>query len=317
MPSTMKALHLLEPHRFTLETVPVPDVADGQALVRFHTGHLCGSDAIRYRGGRKDIYPPLPVGMPIHECTGEIVSSRIPGLTPGTEVLAMPEDTCGLSDFFVARREKIAPLWGWPGSDLICAGIAQPLATVLAGIERLGAVQGQTALVFGLGTMGMLACLLLKRRGVAPVLAVDPNPFRRHLAAELLGVRAVAELPENWRWVPQIVVEAVGQDHHRETLPRALDVVQPYGKILLYGLPVEADAVLPAKPIIRKNLTVFGSIKPNWETYLPDGVRMALENVELLRRFVTHRFPWKNAQNAFELFLAPDSPRLKIVLVTE
>ena len=66
-----------------------------------------------------------------------------------------------------------------PSLSLSDAALAEPLACVLHGLDRLGAIVGHNALVYGAGAMGVLIARLLDATG-AQVSVIDPSPTRRH-----------------------------------------------------------------------------------------------------------------------------------------
>ena len=54
----------------------------------------------------------------------------------------------------------------------------------MAAIRKTRLEMGESAMVMGLGILGIIAVKLLKLAGAAPIIAADPNPRRRELALE-------------------------------------------------------------------------------------------------------------------------------------
>src|SRR5664279_3102563 len=76
-----------------IEEMPVPEIAEGEVLVRVRASGICGSDVMHwYRAGRG----PLVLG---HEIAGEIVSvgDEVRDYAPGDRIAAahhVPYNTC-------------------------------------------------------------------------------------------------------------------------------------------------------------------------------------------------------------------------------
>ena len=104
---------------------------------------------------------------------------------PGDQVIAIPEGDQGLAEFFIAQAAKAAKL----PADLDDNGtscLIQPLSTVINAVDRLGNVEGKSVAVVGLGSIGLFFCWLLKKRGAARIVGIDPS-VQRCQVAERLG----------------------------------------------------------------------------------------------------------------------------------
>src|SRR5258705_13286399 len=64
------------------------------------------------------------------------------------------------------------------------ASLAEPLSVVIHASRRCGLEAGQSVFVFGVGTIGLLACALAKHTGASRVVAVDINPARLAFAKD-------------------------------------------------------------------------------------------------------------------------------------
>ena len=60
--------------------------------------------------------------------------------------------------------------------------LAEPLSVLIHASRRAALSAGQTVLVYGVGTIGLLACALAKARGCSRVVAVDINQARLSFA---------------------------------------------------------------------------------------------------------------------------------------
>ena len=107
-------------------------------------------------------------------------------------------------------------------------------------------VPGGAALVLGAGPIGLGALLVLQSFAYSPIHVVDPNEYRRTMAAEL---GAVAKLADQIDRRYPLVLECSGKDAARQL---ALEAVAARGVVLQLG---EADAwhVNETKAIRRKD----------------------------------------------------------------
>jgi len=310
----MQALQLTQPRHFVLKTVPIPPVGFGQAIISFGYAALCGSDYPKYTGEWLGIDTPLSVGMPIHECVGQVVESSIPNLNPGTWVLAMPKNNCGLSDFFLADSHHIIPLIGWTLDNLYLATLGQPTSTVLHALDRVDSVTNKTILIVGLGGIGLIFCTLLQKMGASEIIGIEPNDFRRELANRLFKVKVFSEWSDELDSIADLSIEAVGHNLQSKTLSSCVNGTRPYGKIIIFGAPTISMQHISIEKIYRKNLTLIGSVNPDWVSLLPRGTRIVKEQLELFKSFITHRFHWEDAHQAFQSFENPKINRVKILL---
>ena len=144
----MKAAHLVGPKHFEIVDAEVPEVRDGNCLVKLERWSICGSD-IRYEYGT--VFPeehyPVEVGAPCHELAGTIVESRSDDWREGQRVIIIPSTHQGLVEYYESLPDRIIALPddGDVGEWLMC----QPSGTVLFALQQVGTLLGRTVLVIG------------------------------------------------------------------------------------------------------------------------------------------------------------------------
>jgi L-iditol 2-dehydrogenase len=250
---------------------------------------------------------PLPPGMPIHECVGVVVESHSPRFQAGDRVVAVPKGDQGLAEYYVADAIKAIvipePLVHSEANLLI-----QPLSTVVYALDRLGDVTGRTAVVVGLGPIGLLATWLLHQYG-ARVGGVDPIVSRcqgaRRLGAErvfeLHSERLLAAISQGEEWEPaDIVVEAVGQQ--TRTINDCLYLVKRCGQVLVLGVPLEPVYPFEYTRFFRQNLDLIASVTPPDETFMIRAADLLGQHEPELAFLITHRFTPDRAAEAFVLY---------------
>ena len=308
----MKALQIVKPRHFEQVQAIAPDLKTVGAdwiLVKPEYASMCGSDIPFFTGNKRHKTYPLPVAAPIHESVGRVVESTSSLFQPGDRVVAIPETDQGLSEYFVARAAKAVKL----PADLDDNGtscLIQPLSTVVNAVDRLGDVEGKSVVVVGLGSIGQFFCFMLKKRGAAKIVGIDPLEERCQVAARMgatayLTARSIEVLheakqnPKSWD-APDIIIEAVG--HQMETLNDCLSLIKYRGTVLAFGVPDQNVYALEYETFFRKNAHLVACVTPVWSEYLAifrDVFLLAREELEPL---VTHRFPVREAAQAFSTY---------------
>jgi threonine dehydrogenase-like Zn-dependent dehydrogenase len=320
----MLALQLRAPRSYALVRIPTPTLA-GRAgellLVRTLRVSICGSDIPFFTGRKPGLAFPLPPGAHVHECVGRVEASSSREFEPGDLVAVVPEDNRGLAELFVARADQAVLLAG----DL--AGreestFIQPLSTVLHAVDQLGEIGGRTVAVVGLGSIGLLFCWLLRRRGAGAIVGIDPLPHRCQaaltLGASLSLPHPAIDVVRHLRaslpgWVdPDLCIEAVG--HQDQTLNDCIQLVRARGAILAFGVPDQAVYAVEFGTFFRKNARLIAVVTPDWGRYLREARDLLASTRQELAPLATHRMPILEAGRAFELCAERSDGVLKTVL---
>src|ERR1700704_4778106 len=195
IPTTMQAAVYRGVNDVRLEEVPVPEIGAGELLVRVHTCGVCGTDLKKIATGSHSA--PRIFG---HETAGMIaaVGAGVRDFQPGDRVVVFHHVPCG--DCYYCHHKtfaqcetykKVGCTAGFAPSgggfaeyvrvtDWITrrgtvripenvsyeqACFVEPINTCMKGIERLGLQSGETVVVIGQGTIGIMLSALTKRAG--------------------------------------------------------------------------------------------------------------------------------------------------------
>lgn len=320
----MKALQLTHPRFFTPVEVAMPELGslpEGRLVVKTGSASICGSDIPSFTGSRRPQGFPLPPGAPIHECAGTVVHATSSRFSPGDLVVAIPDDNRGLAEYFTALASRAVRLPAELAGVESCP-LVQPLSTVVSGVDRMGAVAGRTFAVVGLGSIGLLFCWLLQKRGASAIVGIDPLESRCRLAERMGATRtralrsaevlhAAREDPSTWE-APEVCVEAVG--HQMDTLNDCLGLVQKRGTVLAFGVPDQDVYTIEFSTFFRKNAHLLAAVTPEWSEYLPKALALFVEHRRELEALVTHRLPIRDAGRAFDLYERHDDGIVKVLL---
>jgi len=308
----MKALQVAKPRQFAQVQAVEPDLGTAgtdRIIVQPEWVSMCGSDIPFFTGSKRHKDYPLPIAAPIHESVGKVVESTSNLFQPGDRVVAIPENNQGLSEYFVAQAAKAVKL----PADLDDKGtscLIQPLSTVINAVDRLGDVEGKSVAVVGLGSIGLFFCWTLKKRGAARIVGIDPIEQRCRAAVgmgatECLAARSIEVLQDARQYsdswdAPDICIEAVG--HQMETLNDCLELVRYRGTVLVFGVPDQNVYALEYETFFRKNAHLVACVTPVWSEYLAISRDVFLAARDELEPMVTHRFPIRNAGQAFSTY---------------
>jgi threonine dehydrogenase-like Zn-dependent dehydrogenase len=136
--------------------------------------------------------------------------------------------------------------------------MVEPLACAVHGLRRLGPVFGDSVVLTGAGTMGLLLLQLLVHAGAGPVTVVDRVPDRLEVASKLGASRVVGDIGQLAGERFEIAVDATGVP---AVLQAVSDLLDRGGRLLVFGVS-PAEAALSVSPfrVYNDEITVTGSM---------------------------------------------------------
>lgn len=285
----MKAAQLSAAGRFEVRETNVPDLNEGDVLVRMIGTSICGSDLhVVFGNFLPDDLPATP-GYPGHEGVGRVELSRSSRHRPGDLVLAVPHSaqaTC-FADYHVTNGSSLVtlPVDADPWRLLM----AQQLGTVVYAMKKfVGDRPGSgTAVVIGAGSAGLFFAQLLRARGYDQIIVSEPVRSRRQSASEVgadvvidpeaAGVSEVV-LDATSGAGAGLVVDAAGTIDARQD---AVDCAADDATVGLFGFPDAAGLEpFPLAASWRKMLRLITSANTQHEP----GLRSFREAVDMLMR---------------------------------
>jgi L-iditol 2-dehydrogenase len=305
--------------RFTIDEVPDPVPASGQALVAVQAAGICGTD-IHATQGLFPWTPPLVMG---HEYTGVVqeVGRGVSRRLIGRAVACEPSYGCGecadCKEGRISQCSRCTRVGGFaervvlPASclhplprelDPLTAAMTEPAACCLSGLEIFRMPRGATVLVIGGGVMGLLTMVLARRRGARRLVLSDPIAERRAMAKRLGASVVVDPARENLRERvhaltrgrgADVVCEAVGKP---ELVDEALALVRPAGIVQLVGVnPKGSRLALDLWDVHFREIRIHGAFGRG------GAFRRALRLMSTLgaKPLVTAQFPLDRIEEAF------------------
>jgi L-iditol 2-dehydrogenase len=311
---------------------PDPPPGPGEARVRVKAIGVCGSDVTYYTEGRvadQAVRDPIPLG---HEIAGivEDVGPDVTNVAPGARVFVEPAIHCGKCEAcragyhnmchairFLGTPPKIPGAWRefltWPaknclpvpsGMPLDEATLIEPFMVAMTSVGQLARPRpGETAAVFGCGTIGLFHILYAKIIGLRVICASDPLDYRLRIAKDFGaentssgGKSVVSKIMEltNGRGV-DIALECAG---HAESVDDAIQSAARGGRVIICGIPHEDKLAFDVHCARRKELVMINVRRSRADH--GEAFRIATERRNNFKRFVTHRFPLDKTKDALE-----------------
>ena len=338
--------------RVTVETVPIPEIQQGEVLLRVAVCGICGTDIKKIHHGF--LAPPQILG---HELAGEVVrvGTGVTKFKPGDRVVSFHHIPCG-SCFYCDEKlfsqcagyKKVGLTAGFDpngggfaeyvrampwiverGMMLLPddvsfeeATFVEPVNTCLKAVRKGRVASGETVLVIGQGPIGMLLMMLAKLKGAA-VYASDVMAGRRSAslrfgALETFDPRNTDLLAEMRKRTDGRGADAVLVAVPNPSLvPEALAIARPGGRVLLFA---HNDPVLklefPAAAVGIEEKEILGSYSASVEDQ-QEAAALVFGRRLPAREMISHRFQLEQIADALELAAHPSDDTLKVVITHE
>ena len=339
MSNTNRMAYLDVQHRFTLIEGSVPEPREDEVVVKIVANGICGSDLHFFSEGRLGNFVVTKPYIPGHEASGIIVGigSKVQGLSVGNHVVIEPGIPCGrcrycrsgrynlcreviflsappingtFCDYIAIRYDSVHVI---PGNMLLEHGaLVEPTAVAVHAVNRARFCKGDTAVVVGVGPIGLLTLQAFKAAGGGKVICMDKIPKRLELAKELGAdeVIDIAQVNSELHDIADVVFETAGSAKATSTL---FELVRPGGCVVQIGWPGGNIVDMNIATFIDKELDYvavnrYANAFQTAISWISDG-RI---NVESL---ITHKYPLNQIEEAFRFTLMNPTETIKTVVV--
>ena len=274
---------------------PTPVPKDNEVLIRVKACGVCGTDVHIHAGaqGATECNPPVILG---HEFAGvvEAVGKDVTRIQVGQHVTVNPNIACeaceacrrgdphfcdtmtatgvnhdgGFAEYCVVLEKQAHVI---PDSvPFEEAAMCEPVACCLHGIDLTQIKCGDTVMIVGGGTIGMIMLQLAQMSGAVRAVLLEVNEKRFELAKKLgaelclnpLKDDVPAELKKHGFTDIRAVIECAGRP---ETVQYAIEYAGKAATVMIFSL-TEPDCAVPFLPFaaFKKELTIKTSfVNPN------------------------------------------------------
>ena len=342
MATGMRTAVLDAPRRFGIVDRPKPVAADGEVVVRIAATAVCHTDLGIYTGAHPGVRYPVVMG---HESTGVVdsVAAGVTNVKPGEPVIINPIISCGHCDSCLRGAGHLCRNAGLFGREvegsmgefvnlpsrylhplparlpLADATLIETLATVRHSQVRLGLKAGESVVVLGQGTTGLLHTRLAVLAGANPVIAVSRTRWKLDMATRMgahhaLDTGAEKAVDEVLRLTggsgADVVIDTAGG---ASTFMAAIDMLRPGGRLAPYAISHECCSNFTTFPMYYKEISIIGSRALTDDDMAPSIDLVASGQIDVAG-FVSATYPLERTPDAFEEYERNPGKVLRIVI---
>ena len=341
----MKAIRYYAPNDIRYEEVKIPELQEGEILVKVQAALTCGTDVKTFRRGHPVLIKKTPSGFG-HEFSGvvEKVDDSIKNFKAGDRVVCANSAPCG--ECFYCKREEyelcenldllngayaqyiVIPKRIVEKNTLIIpdnlsfaqAAFAEPLSNVVHGIAKTPIKKGDVVGVMGIGPIGLMFAHLAKLKG-AKVIAMGRNPLKLKLAREFAHADVVLDIAKHEDPTDiilshttekrglDVAIECVGLPSMWEKM---FSLVRKGGYVHFFGGCASGSSVnLDTRRLHYDEVKIISSFH-HTPKYFKEALQLIANGEIEVDKLITKRMDMKYAKRAIEMHR--DGEAIKILL---
>ena len=350
MTETMQALVVLEPEKYEIQEVPIPEPGPMEVLCRVKAVSICGTDSHLIAGDYPGFWPPEFPIIPGHEWSGEIVKLGLGaekvGWKIGDRVAGTSHDACGVCQQCVEGRYNLCENYGvmdlhrqyghnyqgadadfvvhgvkavFPLPDAVSweeGAVIDPASIALHVANRAQIQPGDNVGIMGGGAIGLLGGEAANIRGAGRVIIVEPLATRRQKALDM-GFEVIDSTAGDAGATLREMTGGLGVDRIIEaagvpiTVQWSLAALRKGGRIAAVGIPSKGVEI-NMRDLVLYELELAGSRATAGEMrrVMPHVVDGRMR----LKEVMTHEFALADYADAMATFRDPTSGAIKIIM---
>ncbi len=342
--STIKYGRLDTGGRITLADLPALRPLPGEVVVKMAACGICGTDLEKVTGGYT---ASSKIG---HEPVGRIdeLGEGVEGLQKGDRVFVHHHVSCGSCE--TCAKENYTVCTEYSKTNLEPGGFAEkfkasathvragavlkldnrvsweegtllePAGCVFSAARRVDFKPNSTVFIYGLGGVGLLWTRIARALGASWIGGAEISPLRQK-AAHASGIDAVVD-PRDEGSIERVVRAATagrGVDlaviatSHPSAAPASLEIVCKGGKVNSFAVPVKGSQLqIDHQRFYLSELSLISSYATT-ERDIVQAHDMLVNGRLVLKDLVSHRFPLREIEAAFDRAKRPDEA-LRVVV---
>ncbi|MDE2997923.1 MAG: zinc-binding dehydrogenase [Gemmatimonadota bacterium] len=310
-------------YNIVIEDVPLPEISSTQVLIRAECSLISRGSEIWRRYIRSEAIDHQSMG---YSFVGDVVEvgARVSGFSIGDRVAALAPHAEYVAVEIVDSRH-VAPVVHLPDAVSSEAATFWPLSTSsVLWMREIEARKEDTVAILGQGLVGSICMQALNAEVNPSVIAVDALPLRCQLAASLGAdhvvdasredpVRAVNDLTGGAG--VEVAVEAVGGRAGAAAFAQAQDMVKRGGLIQVIGLYEDEPLPLDSGKIQGRRIVGGYSDGGKRSSGSDRALQLLAQKKIRAEEMISHRFPYQEAAEAFDLLYTRLGETMGVVLV--
>lgn len=336
---TMQALVLDKEKILSVNTVEVPAVESGTAIVKVAYTGICGSDLFHLSGDNERAVLPLIAG---HEISGEIVASDTSAWDLGDTVTVFPALSCGtceqcrkgnyqlhrplrmigiqtsggFAEYVKVPQKNLIPL---PKDLSLKRGaLAEPMAVAVHGFKLAAPRIGDSALIIGAGPIGLLLAGVAKTAGCDPIFITEKMPSRVKMARKL-GFNCIDIDNDNYKKIIHDVTGGRGVDliyecvGHPSTVEQIVEVGAIRSKVVIVGAFHKGGAQMDLFAMSKLEQTMVVSWQYDFEDFIR-GIKLLNGDFMPVENLITHIISLNMVEDALDLMRKGEAMKVLVEL---
>lgn len=322
----------------------IPQIEDGEVLIKVEACAICGTDVKSFLVGNPRIKPPQVMG---HEFCGTIVEigNGVEAYKVGQRVTMATTIGCGECIYCKKGRTNLcrsaeAMGFHYPGAmgpyikipakavrqehlvdvgdlDAVVASLSEPMSCAMNDISRVPEEELKSALIIGLGPLGLLHAVCLREKGIENIVCVEFPGKRTDMAREMGFTTLVPdELDEKYKQLSEgegfdlVIVTAP----HNPSQGKAPAYARKGGYVSLFAsLPVKDEMLSVSSRTIHYNELIIYGTSDSTVKHVKAAVDLLRKNPESFKTLITHVMPMSDFHKAMDEIKAGNA--VKIVLL--
>ncbi|MEM2939332.1 MAG: zinc-binding dehydrogenase [Candidatus Bathyarchaeia archaeon] len=312
----MKAYSLfLDKGRAEVAEIEVAKPGKDEVLIETKACGICMGDVYVFQGKLKG------GNVMGHEGVGVVaeIGENVKNVKPGDRVTTLGGPA--FAEYYKTRGHNVAKIPDDVDENDLIYWISEPLACAVTGIKGSDIRVGDNVCIIGCGYMGLLLIQVMPKNILSNLIAVDLRSECLELAKKFGADHVLNPLEHNivdavndiLGGKADVVIEASGASG---TINLATEITREGGKLVIFGRHV-LDEKVPTEKWHTKGLTILNTspaFSADFNKDFHDAVKLLRKGVVNQKPLITHRFHYRNAQEAFELASKKPSNYIKGVI---
>ncbi|MDA8221617.1 NAD(P)-dependent alcohol dehydrogenase [Desulfosporosinus sp.] len=340
-----RAAYMTGLNKLEIREIEVPVPKEKQVLVKLEYVGVCGSDVHYLEHGKIGDFIVNGDFILGHECAGTVaaIGAGVENLKVGDKVALEPGCTCGQCEFCKTGRYNLCPDVEFLATppyhgclmDYIAfpenmafklpetistkeGALVEPLAVGMHAAAQGNVKLGDSVVILGSGTIGLVTLLACKAFGATDIIVVDVIPKRLEYAKKLgattvLNAKEVDVLAEidkltNKKGV-NIVIETAGST---QTIAQTPYLVKNGGCIVLVGMAPQDTIEYNFAKIMAKEAEIKSVFR--YRNIYPQAINAISKGIIDISGIITHEFDFEDVANAFDFAINHKEDVVKAVI---
>ncbi|MCO5386522.1 NAD(P)-dependent alcohol dehydrogenase [Desulfosporosinus nitroreducens] len=340
-----RAAYMTGLNKLEIREIEVPVPKEKQVLVKLEYVGVCGSDVHYLEHGKIGDFIVNGDFILGHECAGTVaaIGAGVENLKVGDKVALEPGCTCGQCEFCKTGRYNLCPDVEFLATppyhgclmDYIAfpenmafklpetistkeGALVEPLAVGMHAAAQGNVKLGDSVVILGSGTIGLVTLLACKAFGATDIIVVDVIPKRLEYAKKLgattvLNAKEVDVLAEidkltNKKGV-DIVIETAGST---QTIAQTPYLVKNGGCIVLVGMAPQDTIEYNFAKIMAKEAEIKSVFR--YRNIYPQAINAISKGIIDISGIITHEFDFEDVANAFDFAINHKEDVVKAVI---